>query len=209
MFSTKAFSQHIFFFKKDGDCLEKILLVSGSEKTTKVISGLIIETGEYQIFTANNGVQASQIAVSADFNAVIINTPLADEFGTNLAEKIAQTTASCVIIIVKAELSAEISAKYDRLGIIVLPKPISKPLFFQSFKLACNLHRRLVGLKSENNQLKVKIDEIKLVDRAKCVLIQYLGMTEPMAHRYIEKQAMDMRLSKITIAENILKTYEY
>ena len=189
--------------------MEKILLVSSAEKITKAICELVSETGEHQIFTVTSGAQARQIAVSEDFKSVIINTPLSDEFGSVLAENIAQTTASCVIIIVKAELVSEISSKYDKLGIIVLPKPISKPIFFQSFKLACTLHSRLLGLKSENTQLKVKIDEIKLVDRAKCVLIQYLGMTEPMAHRYIEKQAMDMRLSKITIAENILKTYEY
>ena len=47
-----------------------------------------------------------------------------------------------------------------------------------------------------------------LIDRAKCVLIQVLGMTEPQAHRYIEKQAMDMRVSKRQVAEELLKTYE-
>ena len=40
-------------------------------------------------------------------------------------------------------------------------------------------------------------------------LIQYLSMTESQAHRYIEKQAMDMRLPKRAVAESILNTYEY
>ena len=57
-------------------------------------------------------------------------------------------------------------------------------------------------------KLQKKIEEIRLVDRAKCVLIQYLNMTEAEAHRYIEKQAMDMRKTKKTIAENILNTYD-
>lgn len=189
--------------------MEKILLVSGVEKTTQAICSLIKQAGEYQIFTAKGSVQARQMAHSCDFNAVIINTPLADEFGTDLAQNIALSTASCVILIVKAETAPEVSCRYESMGIVVIPKPISRQLFFQSFKLACTMHSRLVGLKSENTELKVKLDEIKLVDRAKCVLIQYLGMTEPMAHRYIEKQAMDMRLSKVKVAENILKTYEY
>ena len=46
------------------------------------------------------------------------------------------------------------------------------------------------------------------MDRAKCVLIQYLNMTETQAHRYIEKQAMDLRTTRRQIAEGILKTYE-
>jgi len=189
--------------------LDKVLIVSSSDKTAKALNGLISETGETQIFTVKTAARSKNIAAAEEFKAVVIDTPLSDESGTALAQHIAQTTSACVIVFVKAELLCEFSAKYENLGIIVLPKPISKPIFFQSFKLACTLHSRMVGLKSENNQLKVKIDEIKLVDRAKCVLIQYLGMTEPMAHRYIEKQAMDMRLAKTTIAENILKTYEY
>ncbi len=189
--------------------LERILIVSSSDKTAKAICELVNETGQYQIFTVLNAEQALHIIVSVDFDAVIINTPLSDEPGMALAERIARTTFSCVILIHKAELTGKTAEKCEKLGIIVLPKPISKPVFFQSFKLACSLHSRIHALKNENNELKVKIDEIKHIDRAKCVLIQYLGMTEPMAHRYIEKQAMDMRLSKTIIAENILKTYEY
>jgi len=50
--------------------------------------------------------------------------------------------------------------------------------------------------------------DIRIIDRAKCLLISYLNMSEQEAHRYIEKQAMDMRLTKRMIAEGIIKTYE-
>lgn len=52
------------------------------------------------------------------------------------------------------------------------------------------------------------MDEMSLIDRAKRALMLYLNMSEPTAHRYIEKRAMDMRLTKKEIAKNILKTYE-
>lgn len=66
----------------------------------------------------------------------------------------------------------------------------------------------MLSLQSENTKLHQKIQEIRLVDRAKCTLIQYLHMTEQDAHRYIEKQAMDLRMTRREIAEEILKTYE-
>ena len=53
------------------------------------------------------------------------------------------------------------------------------------------------------------MNEIRIVDRAKLVLITNLGMDEPHAHRYIEKNAMDMRITKRESAEMIIKTYEY
>ncbi|MCF0120554.1 MAG: ANTAR domain-containing protein, partial [Oscillospiraceae bacterium] len=52
-----------------------------------------------------------------------------------------------------------------------------------------------------------KISEIRLVDRAKCILIQHLEMTEQQAHHYIEKSAMDNCVSKRKTAENIIKLY--
>lgn len=56
---------------------------------------------------------------------------------------------------------------------------------------------------------KKSADEIRLIERAKEVLIEYLKMTEAQAHRYIEKQAMDMRITRREVAESIIKTYEH
>ena len=52
-----------------------------------------------------------------------------------------------------------------------------------------------------------KIEEIRIVNRAKWLLISQISMDEPGAHRYIEKQAMDRCISKREIAEEIIKTY--
>jgi two-component system, response regulator PdtaR len=189
--------------------MEKVLVVSSSDKLISSISELIEEAGSFRVFSACNGNDARGLAGAESFSSIIVCSPVANESSSLLACSIARSTSSLVILIVKNNLTPEEMEKYEKAGVFVLSKPVSKPLFFQTFKLVCSLQNRLSWLKSENSQLKVKLDETKIIGRAKCVLIQYLGMTEPMAHRYIEKQAMDMRLSKTTIAENILKTYEY
>ena len=51
-----------------------------------------------------------------------------------------------------------------------------------------------------------KMAEIRLVNRAKCLLIERKAMTEQEAHRWIEKQAMDRCVSRKVIAEQILQT---
>lgn len=45
------------------------------------------------------------------------------------------------------------------------------------------------------------------VSRAKCLLISYCGMSEEDAHKYIERQAMDKRMSRLEIAQDIVRTY--
>ena len=69
---------------------------------------------------------------------------------------------------------------------------------------AANLGKISVNIKLEQS----KIEEIRLVDRAKCMLIQYLSMTESQAHRYIEKQAMDRRVTRGEVARSILGLYD-
>ena len=157
---------------------------------------------------AGGGAEARRFCAESDFDLVIINAPLSDEFGHDLAVNVASQSAAGVVILVKNERADEVAARVETAGVFVIPKPVSRPFFFQAMRLVDVSHRRMLGLQRENRRLRTSIEEIRLIDRAKCALIQCLLMTEPQAHRYIEKQAMDLRCPKRQIAENILKTYE-
>ena len=63
--------------------------------------------------------------------------------------------------------------------------------------------------KTEKKTLSIeeKMEEIRIVNRAKWLLIGELKLDESEAHRYIEKQAMDRCVSKRVVAEEIIKTY--
>jgi AmiR/NasT family two-component response regulator len=188
--------------------VDSCLIVSGTDKGKDFLSDLLKAQEFSQITTVTSGGEARRLLIEGSFDLVVINTPLRDEFGHELALSITDSAAAGVIMLVKSEISDEVSQKVEDFGVFVVSKPISRQFFFQALKLVTASRRRLQGLKKENAKLEKKIEEIRLVDRAKCVLIQYLNLTEPQAHRYIEKQAMDMRLTKREIAEGILKAYE-
>ena len=190
--------------------MESILLVSSSVKVTALLTELL--QAQYaaacQIVSATSGGEARRLLSQRDYDLILVNTPLQDELGHDVAITAAQHTCAGVMLLVKSEMEDEISGKVEDYGVMVVGKPISRQLFYQALKMLSVSHRRLAGLRHENLQLQNKIEEIRLVDRAKCVLIQYLNMTEPQAHRYIEKQAMDMRCTKVEVAQGILRTYE-
>ncbi len=150
---------------------------------------------------------ARQILVEKDFDAVIFNNNSIAESG-KLAGEIISGTMSSVIFVVPEKLYDKICAKGLEHGFITLCRPLSKNMFLQAVNLAAVTAGKLGLLREKNKRLQDKLAEVRLVDRAKCVLMQYLKMTEGEAHRYIEKQAMDRRSEKGAIAENILKTYE-
>ena len=157
---------------------------------------------------AFTGGEARRFAGYEEYDIVIVNAPLSDEFGTELACMFAQDSASGVVLLIKNDLFESVSDKVSQFGVFTVPKPLSENFLYQVLRVASAARVRLMGLKRENVKLKVKIEEMRLVDRAKCALVKYLNMTEPMAHRYIEKQAMDLRTTRKNIAENIIKTYE-
>ena len=67
---------------------------------------------------------------------------------------------------------------------------------------------RMQKLRRANVDLSREVEDMRLINRAKYVLIESLGYTESRAHRFIEKRAMDERKTKREIALEILKTYE-
>ena len=191
-----------------GDVVDNILVISSSLQGQSLLGDLIKTAGNAMPVFASSGNEARRILADHDFELLVINTPLSDEFGHELAVFSAQKSSAGIMLLVKNELADDVSAKVEDFGILVVSKPIGRPLFYQALKLIDASRKRLLGLQSENSRLQSKIEEIRLVDRAKCALIQYLDMTEPQAHRYIEKQAMDLRTTRRKIAQNILQTYE-
>ena len=139
---------------------------------------------------------------------IIISLPLKDDGGENLSDFLNKNTDSAIILIVKNDITKKLR-RVEESGIYVLEKPLNKLMFIKIIQSHIIHRRRYNFLMEENKKLKNKIRDIKLIDRAKLTLIQYLNMSEEESHRYIEKQAMDRRITKVEVAKNILKIYEF
>lgn len=187
--------------------VDSVLIVSNTGSTMGIISDFMQSEKIDRISTAQNGAQARRSISDSDFELIIIDTPLPDEMGDELAVTAAEKTTAGVILIVDHGMVYEIEERVEDFGVFSLSKPTTADFFYQAAKLLCASRRRMQNLENENLRLQKKIEEIRLVDRAKLVLIQVLKMTEPQAQHYIEKQSMDLRQTRQITAENILRTY--
>ena len=91
---------------------------------------------------------------------------------------------------------------------LVLPKPASSQTVSQSLQLLGGTRERLRRMEQKTASIEEKMEEIRIINRAKLLLMEQLKMTEKEAHRFIEKQAMDRCVTRITIAQSILSTYK-
>lgn len=158
--------------------------------------------------TAASCTEARQKMMGGSCAVILINIPLSDESGSELAGDLAETTAYSVIAVVKGEQETEFRQSLEPSGVFVLGKPFPNAAFHQALYDAAAAFSRMQIMSEENQRLQVKLIDLRIVNRAKYALIRYLGMTEEQAHRYIEQMAMNQRTSKRRAAENILKTYE-
>lgn len=193
---------------KGGESMESALVVSYTEKSVDFFCEMLRALPCRQIVTLPLCGDARRMLLERDFDLVIINAPLRDESGEELAREIASQGISQVILVVKNEYFDEISTTAEDYGVFTVAKPINRTFFRSVLKLAKAGQNRLRRMNAENCRLAQKIDDIRIIDRAKCLLISYFKISEQEAHRSIEKQAMDMRMTKKEVAEGILKTYE-
>ncbi|MBP5330612.1 MAG: ANTAR domain-containing protein, partial [Lachnospiraceae bacterium] len=67
---------------------------------------------------------------------------------------------------------------------------------------------RLRSLEKKASSVEEKMEEIRIVNRAKLVLIEKKGMSETEAHHFLEKQAMNNSVTRLSIAEKVIKLYQ-
>ena len=185
-----------------------VLIVTASDSFTNSVMPLLPVTDYWPVTTARSVGEARRKIAETDFDIVLINAPLPDDFGMRLAIDICTNSGAGVLLMVKNDLFNDIYAKVVSYGVITLTKPTNLQMVAQNLRILCATRERMRQMEAKQATVEEKIEEIRLVNRAKWLLIECLGMTEPEAHRYIEKQSMDERISKREVAENIIKTYK-
>lgn len=184
----------------------RALLVSASEKFDSGMIPLLDGQG-FVTKRVKNCSEARRAAIEESYDLIVINTPLPDEFGSGLAEDVSLGSGAGVLLLTKAEHYPELSAALCPCGVLVMQKPTSAAAIAQSVLLLRATRERLRRMEQRAATVEEKMEEIRIVGRAKLLLIEKLKMTEPDAHRYIEKTAMDRCISKRAVAESIIKTY--
>ena len=185
-----------------------VLIVTASDSFVSSVMPLLPVTDYWPVTSVRSVGEARRRIVETDFDIVLINAPLPDDFGMRLAIDICTNSGAGVLLMVKSDLFNDIYAKVVSYGVITLSKPTNLQMVAQNLRILCATRERMRQMQARQATVEEKIEEMRLVNRAKWLLIECLGMTEPEAHRYIEKQSMDERISKREVAEDIIKTYK-
>ena len=180
-----------------------VLLVSRDSKIVSQISAFLVPP-LFDLTTTSDFNEARRLAAERSFNIIIADS--GDGYDTDFAINVADSY-STILLLVPNEHFDEISYRVEGYGILTITKPFEPFYFYNMVKIAIAVQYKVQVLSSQTTKLKVKMEEIKQVNRAKMLLMSNMNMSEQEAHRYIEKEAMDRGMKRIAISEEIIKTY--
>lgn len=179
-----------------------VLVVTKDTKISSLVSAFLIPP-MFELSVCTDFNEARRKCSEMNFNIVIVD--FADGEGTDFAIDISDGL-STILLLSPAQHFDQISYKVEPYGILTLTMPFDQFYFYNMIKVAIAVQYKVQILSSKAIQLKEKMEEIRIVNRAKMLLMQNKQMTEQEAHRYIEKEAMDTGTKKVAVASLIIDT---
>ena len=181
-----------------------LLIVSASEQFNTLVKRAI-PSSSFEVIEVRKSIShAQRELLSRKYDLVVVNAPLPDDMGVNFSLDVADRYSSGVLLVVPGEIYDDVSQHVIDLGIICASKPINRITIERYIRHLCSDRDRVKGLEKKINSLDDKLNEMRIVNKAKWFLIANENMSEEEAHRYIGKQAMDRCMSKRIIAEEII-----
>ena len=170
-----------------------VLVVSAADKFNAALSSLLPSSGFDPVRYVSDISTAKRAFVERTYDIVIINAPLPDDPGVRFAVDVSGNGETVALLLLRESFFDEITARVTPHGVFTLRKPTSESLLAAALRWMASARERIR-----------KTEEIRLVNRAKWILIEQRDMDEPTAHRFIEKQAMDRCVTRRVIAQEII-----
>ena len=185
-----------------------VLVVSGSERSRETLAEVFASSRYAPVTTRGSAAEARRLVLDTPFSLVFINTPLPDETGSQLALDLSNSRNCCVALLVPGDSFDLVNEQVEDAGVLTLNKPCTAQQLRQAAAMMSATRFKLADLEQKTATLEEKMEEIRLVNRAKWMLIERRGMDEATAHRYIEKLAMDARQTRRLVAQTLIRSLD-
>jgi response regulator NasT len=168
------------------------------------LAEMLGEEGYDVVGQAGDGETAVALAEAHRPDLVVLDVKMPRLDGIAAAQRIAEQRIAPVVILTAFSQRDLVERARDAGAMAYLVKPFSKDDLLPAIEMAVSRFSELQMLEAEVADLTDRLETRKAVDRAKAVLQRQLELSEPEAFRWIQKTAMDLRLSMRQVAEGVI-----
>ena len=166
---------------------------------------MLQEEGFDVVAEVSDGATAVRLAreLRPDLAILDVKMPVMD--GIEAAEQITRERLSAVLILTAFSQRELIERARQAGAMAYLVKPFQKHDLLPAIEIASGRFADLQGLEEEVGTLTDRLESRKVVERAKGLLQEHEGLSEPQAFRWIQQQAMERRLAMRAVAEQVIE----
>jgi len=168
------------------------------------LAEMLLEEGYDVVGQAEDGEKAVALAVEHRPDLVILDVKMPRLDGIAAAERIMGDRIAPVVILTAFSQRDLVERARDAGAMAYLVKPFDQTDLVPAIEMAMSRFAELRQVEAEVADLSERLETRKVVDRAKGVLQLSLGLTEPDSFRWIQKTAMDLRLSMRQVADGVI-----
>lgn len=187
---------------KSMDTQHSILIVSSSGQFDAIVNRSL--NGYISKDICKSAAIARRFVLERYYDLVVINAPLPDENGEDLAMDVSENCNASILLVTPQDVADAAMERLSDHGILIVPKPAPGGRIDKAIRFLFSIQDRMHAIERKRQAAEEKIEELRIVSKAKILLVEKKKMTEDEAHRYIGKQAMDRGVSRRRIAERIL-----
>jgi AmiR/NasT family two-component response regulator len=169
------------------------------------LAEMLQEEGYDVVGQAGDGARAVELALELRPDLVILDVKMPVLDGIAAAERIAGDRVAPVVILTAFSQRELVERARDAGAMAYLVKPFTKQDLVPAIEMAVSRFAEVQSLESEVADLTERLETRKAMDRAKGMLQAELGLSEPDAFRWIQRTAMDLRLSMRQVAEGVVE----
>jgi two-component system, response regulator PdtaR len=163
---------------------------------------MLQEAGYEVIAQATNGEEAIALALEHQPDLAILDVKMPVLDGISAAEKI---IATAPVLMLTAFSQRELIDRARDAGVMAyVVKPFTIGDLVPAIEIAISRHTQMQSLAVEVADLHERLETRKIIDRAKGILMKALNLSEPEAFSWIQRAAMDRRLSMREVAQAVI-----
>ena len=186
----------------DGSKLARILVAEDEALIRLDLVEMLTEAGYEVVAQATNGVEAIALAKEHKPDLAILDVKMPEMDGITAAESIIEIAP---VLMLTAFSQKELVERARDAGVMAyVVKPFSINDLTPAIEIAMSRHLQMRTLRDEVNDLYERLETRKVIDRAKGILMQALNLSEPEAFSWIQRAAMDRRISMKAVAQAVI-----
>jgi len=183
---------------------QRVIVIENDATWRKNIKGILAKMGYWVIGEADDGQSGLKMVRSRQPDLVIIEAFLPGLDGHEVAQIISEDKLAPVILIASSTKQNLIEKAKTAKVFAFLMKPELESNLIPAVELALTNYQEIIRLENEVKELKETLETRKVIERAKGILMETMGIAETEAFKRIQKQSMNKRISMRAVAEAII-----